>query len=92
MPDVVPRLKSFTTALYRQGVMQAGWLPFPGKLWQRNHYEHIIRSPESLQRIRAYMETNPERWALDRENPARTGEDDLELWIYSSHTRKHTQP
>ena len=32
----------------------------PGKeVWQRNYYEHIIRNPEELQRIREYIIHNP---------------------------------
>ncbi len=42
----------------------------PGqKLWQRNYYEHIIRNDESLNRIREYIQTNPENWNTDRNNP-----------------------
>ena len=41
-------------------------------LWQRNYYEHIIRSEESLEAIRAYIADNPARWAEDRQNPAAT--------------------
>jgi len=39
-------------------------------VWQRNYYEHVIRSEESLIRIRQYIQDNPARWAFDRENPA----------------------
>ena len=46
-------------------------------VWQRNYYEHIIRDEESLNRIRQYIAGNPLRWHLDRENPHRTGDDDL---------------
>jgi REP element-mobilizing transposase RayT len=43
----------------------------PGEfVWQRNYYEHVIRRDESLNKIREYIENNPLRWALDRENPA----------------------
>ena len=28
--------------------------------WQRNYYEHIIRNDESLNRIRHYIQDNPE--------------------------------
>ncbi|GIV57081.1 MAG: hypothetical protein KatS3mg040_1849 [Candidatus Kapaibacterium sp.] len=38
-------------------------------VWQRNYYEHIIRTEDALQRIREYIATNPLRWHLDRENP-----------------------
>jgi len=46
-------------------------------VWQRNYYEHIIRSEESLRCIRQYITENPLRWHLDHENPARTGDDPL---------------
>ena len=35
------------------------------KIWQRNYYEHIIRSERDLNRIRDYILTNPARWAED---------------------------
>jgi len=44
-----------------------------GPLWQRNYYEHVIRNERELEKIREYMATNPLKWALDRENPQRTG-------------------
>ena len=52
-------------------------------LWQRNYYEHVIRSEEELQRIREYIQTNPLRWEFDRENPARRGEDEFDRWLAS---------
>jgi REP element-mobilizing transposase RayT len=48
-------------------------------LWQRNYYEHIIRSDAELDRIREYIVNNPAQWSLDHENPevvgARPGRD-----------------
>jgi REP element-mobilizing transposase RayT len=38
-------------------------------LWQRNYYEHIVRSENELAHIREYIANNPAQWALDRENP-----------------------
>ncbi len=67
---VVGAFKSITTQAYMDGVRQSGWPPFVGRLWQRNYYEHIIRSEKSLDRIREYVAGNPVRWAEDRENPA----------------------
>ena len=29
------------------GVKQRGWPPFPGKSWQRNYHEHIVRDEET---------------------------------------------
>jgi len=46
-------------------------------LWQRNYYEHIIRTDEELNRIREYILTNPLRWNLDRENSAAAGRDNV---------------
>jgi putative transposase len=39
------------------------------RVWQRNYYEHVIRSERALQRIREYIHNNPLRWDLDVENP-----------------------
>jgi REP element-mobilizing transposase RayT len=38
-------------------------------VWQRNYYEHIIRSEEEMDRIREYVRDNPAQWAADRDNP-----------------------
>jgi putative transposase len=69
LPDVVHRFKSLTTARYVHGVKRKAWLPFPGKLWQRNYYEHIIRNEYDLNEIREYILYNPLKWELDMENP-----------------------
>jgi REP element-mobilizing transposase RayT len=58
-----------TTNAYIRGVKQSGWMPFIGKLWQRNYYEHIIRNESDLNRIRSYILDNPHKWNLDDENP-----------------------
>jgi putative transposase len=51
LPDIVHRFKTITTKRYADGVKQNGWKPFPGKLWQRNYYEHIIRNDNEIHRI-----------------------------------------
>jgi REP element-mobilizing transposase RayT len=38
-------------------------------VWQRNYYEHIIRSKNELDRIRQYILDNPAKWLEDVENP-----------------------
>jgi len=60
-----------TTNAYIRGVKTLGWTPFPGRLWQRNYYEHIIRNDVFLNRIRQYIVNNPMLWADDSENPAK---------------------
>ncbi len=54
----------------------------PGaSLWQRNFFEHVIREDHSLNRIREYIFTNPERWEMDRNNPLSKGTDDFDRWL-----------
>ncbi len=38
-------------------------------VWQRNYYEHIVRSDNDLDRIREYIFNNPFNWESDDENP-----------------------
>ena len=51
--------------------------------WQRNYYEHIIRNEKELNKIREYIQNNPLKWHLDRENPDREGNDRLEDEIFN---------
>jgi putative transposase len=39
------------------------------KFWQRNYYEHIIRSEASLAQLRTYIEQNPQKWQHDQLHP-----------------------
>jgi REP element-mobilizing transposase RayT len=74
LPTIMQWFKTMTTNEYIRGVKQQGWTPLPGKLWQRSYYEHIIRGSDGLAGVRRYIRDNPQRWALDKENPiARTG-------------------
>lgn len=79
--QMIQWFKTMSTNEYIRGVRNSDWLPFPGKLWQRNYYEHIVRDEESLNRIREYIRDNPIRWHLDRENPKRIGDDEFDLWL-----------
>lgn len=51
-------------------------------VWQRNYWEHVVRTEETLEAIRQYIADNPARWSLDRYHPAPTGPDPraAELW------------
>ncbi len=51
-------------------------------VWQRNYYEHIIRSDRALDAIRRYIAYNPLRWYLDRYNENATGPDPLALEVW----------
>jgi putative transposase len=67
--DILSSFKSITTHQYIKGVKEKSWVPFNGKLWQRNYYEHVIRDEKDLLRIREYIITNPLNWSLDNDNP-----------------------
>ena len=67
--DIVGWFKTMTTNEYIRGVKQYKWRPFPGKLWQRNYYEHIIKNEKDKNAIREYILHNPFIWDEDIENP-----------------------
>jgi REP element-mobilizing transposase RayT len=73
LSKIVQWFKTMTTNGYIQGVKQSGWLPFSGKLWQRNYYEHIIRNDRELNAIREYIWNNPRNWSSDSDNPQQSG-------------------
>lgn len=68
--DIVGWFKTMTTNEYVRAVRGCGWTPFPGRLWQRNYYEHIVRNRDDLDEIRQYIAGNAARWKFDRENPS----------------------
>ena len=69
VPAMVQWFKTMTTNEYMRGVKTLGWAPFPGRFWQRNYFEQIIRDEASLNQIRQYIVDNPAQWADDSENP-----------------------
>jgi putative transposase len=44
---------------------------YQNPVWQRNYYDHVIRDEADLNRTREYINTNPDRWEEDKENPER---------------------
>jgi len=53
LPRVIQAFKSLTTLKLKQN-------GFTGKVfWQRNYYEHVIRSEKTLEKIREYIQNNP---------------------------------
>jgi REP element-mobilizing transposase RayT len=63
--DVVRWFKIRTTYDYTIGVRTEGWPRFPGRLWQQQFHDHIIRDERGLERARAYVEGNPAKWEDD---------------------------
>jgi putative transposase len=64
LPEMVRAFKAFSTRRINEHRDTPG-----APLWQRNYYEHVIRSEKSLNAIRQYIQWNVIRWDIDRENP-----------------------
>ena len=64
LSSVVGAFKSLTMMAARKEGLLA-----PGKLWQRGFYDHVVRDEEALSGVREYIQNNPLKWHLDRENP-----------------------
>jgi len=62
-------------------VKEQGWIRFNNRLWQRNYFEHVIRSEDSLHRIRQYLLDNPAQWKFDCENPAASKPEKEYAWL-----------
>lgn len=61
--------KTMTTNEYIRNVKAKNWPRFEGKLWQRNYWEHIIRTEKSYLQIADYIVNNPLNWDTDSINP-----------------------
>jgi REP element-mobilizing transposase RayT len=55
LSDILHRWKSFTAKEINRLLGRSG------PLWQKESFDHIVRSPESLQRFRQYIRDNPRR-------------------------------
>jgi putative transposase len=64
--SIIGAFKSKTTVIYIEAVKNSGWQPFNHRLWQRNFWEHIIRTDKSYNRISEYILKNPENWEKDK--------------------------
>ncbi len=73
LPRIVQWFKTMTTNRYLRTTKDHAWMPFPGRLWQRNYYEHVIRSEYALNAIREYIAANPSQWQHDPEYPHAIG-------------------
>jgi putative transposase len=69
LPRVMQWFKTMTTNHYIRGVKENGWMPFEKRVWQRNYYDHIIRSEADLIRIQTYIRNNPASWHGDQLHP-----------------------
>lgn len=63
----------------------------PGeRVWQRNYWEHVIRNENKLFKIRQYIQNNPLKWHLDRENPERSGTSKLKQEIFAQRQKRNS--
>ena len=78
---IIQVFKSITTYKYILEVKKNNWPLFNNRLWQRNYYDHIIRSEKSLNRVREYIINNHTRWEFDKENPqGKTDKKEEDFW------------
>jgi putative transposase len=59
--DVICAFKSRVVHRYIQEVKAGKWPAFRKKIWHRNYYERIVRTPEAEARIAEYIRLNPWR-------------------------------
>jgi len=59
---IVQNFKSITT----RKINTARGMPGT-PVWQRNYYEHVIRTDEELKVIRQYILNNPATWTTDED-------------------------
>ena len=58
--QIIAQFKSYTNRAYNR-INKSSY----HSLWQRNYYEHIIRSEKDYRGIWQYIENNPIEWKLD---------------------------
>ncbi len=64
LSEIVRGFKTFSSRRINEGIRNRDRFS-----WQKSFYDHIVRSERSLSRIREYIQNNPLKWDLDRENP-----------------------
>jgi REP element-mobilizing transposase RayT len=64
LPEIIRQFKTYSARRINQKRRMAGIA-----VWQRNYYDHIIRNQNDLERVRQYIQNNPQQWCDDAENP-----------------------
>lgn len=59
--DVIGTFKSRVVHRFIEKVKSGEWPRFPEKIWHRNYYEMIVRTPEAEEKIANYIRMNPWR-------------------------------
>ncbi len=82
---IIQNFKSVSTRKINQSLNTPG-----ERVWQRNYFEHIIRTERALNAIRRYIMNNPVRWELDRYNPNAVGSDKEAQTLWNLLREKNT--
>ena len=61
LPEIIRGFKTYTARIINQHANTSGQ-----PVWQRNYYEHVVRTEGDLDGIRRYIVENPMNWAEDR--------------------------
>jgi REP element-mobilizing transposase RayT len=69
LAEIVGGFKSISVRMARRAGLLHG-----ATLWQRGFHDHVVRDDADLDRVREYIQNNPLKWHLDRENPNRIDE------------------
>jgi len=65
IPTIIRGFKAAVTKQINTIQINAGVYNMPERIWQKNYYEHVIRSEASLNKIREYIMSNPLNWIED---------------------------
>ncbi len=60
-------IRSFKSAVTKRLNESGEYLP--ATIWQRNYYEHVIRNEKELNLAIEYINSNPVKWVMDKDNP-----------------------
>ncbi len=63
--DIICEFKSRVVHEYIAGVKSGKWPRFEKKIWHRNYYEMIVRTPEAEKNITNYIKMNPWKCVTD---------------------------
>ena len=64
LSDIIGKLKSYSTRKIRNILGTGNEFE-----WQKSFYDRIIRNEEELYNIRKYIQENPLRWDIEKNNP-----------------------
>ena len=67
VPGSIPTIiRTYKAAVTREIIKRLGE---ETSIWQRNYYDHIIRTDDEHNLIHFYIESNVHNWTMDEENP-----------------------